>query len=438
MAYIALDTETTGIPLNNCRDFRKIECFETCRPVSIAIVQYSPDHEELFRMHEYVYPDGYQVEATHIHGITHDMAVERGVPFKKIYDCLDLLLREVPYVVGHNIMFDINLLKSESLRRGFDMTILDTIVPVCTLKLTKEVLGKPMKLVELYQFLFDEPLVGAHGALADTLAAARVYQTLLRHKEPDRRELSVKRVIIKASEVAACIGKNPYKPTHEVMDDMWKKYSPETFRGFTKNDRAEAVFSTSPEAQSVLTTALANKPSNSDDVQTICADAMTRIKTNDSLSMSQKREAIDHIRSKVYTTFGTKSEDKTSDKIEVDENVKLIRDEKFYTIEVTNILGTSYVIVGKVDRIEEHQDGSRTLVEIKNRAAKLFNVVRPYEMIQVQTYLEMLNLDKARLVEQHNNQTASHPIARDTEMWKNVVVPRLVSFCERLHLNMCN
>jgi hypothetical protein len=90
------------------------------------------------------------------------------------------------------------------------------------------------------------------------------------------------------------------------------------------------------------------------------------------------------------------------------------------------------VITGKIDRIEERDDGSRILVEIKNRTNRLFRRVVEYEMIQVQVYLQMLGLLRARLVEQYNNQVLSHDVVRDEELWVNVIVPGLEEFCREL------
>jgi hypothetical protein len=53
-------------------------------------------------------------------------------------------------------------------------------------------------------------------------------------------------------------------------------------------------------------------------------------------------------------------------------------------------------------------------------------------MVQVQVYLQMLGLVRARLVEQYNNQVLSHDIDRDEEFWTNVAMPGLTAFCEEL------
>jgi RecB family exonuclease len=119
--------------------------------------------------------------------------------------------------------------------------------------------------------------------------------------------------------------------------------------------------------------------------------------------------------------------------VAADENARLVKDNSFYNYEVCTLGQTKFVVTGKIDRIEERDDGSRILVEIKNRTNRLFRRVVEYEMIQVQVYLQMLGLLRARLVEQYNNQVLSHEIMRDEELWANVIVPGLEEFCLELH-----
>ena len=241
------------------------------------------------------------------------------------------------------------------------------------------------------------------------------------------------RIVLKASDVAAILGRNQYKPRQDVLNDLWKKYAPQTFTGKTKKDKADEALSVSSEAQAVLATALNTKAKDSHDVQKIFSEALEKVNSDTKLSKEQKAEVAEHLRSKVYTTHGTRSEDKTAEKVAIQENVTWVKDNAFYTHDVCELGDKKFVVVGKIDRIEERPDGSKVLVEIKNRANRLFRKVPEYEMIQVQMYLQMLGLAHARLVEQYNNQVASHDITRDEEMWANVIVPGLEEFCHELN-----
>ena len=332
----------------------------------------------------------------------------------------------------------------------------------------------------------------------------------------------VKKVTLRASEVAAIIGLNPYKTRAEMLLEHWKRFSPLTFSGEkTQVDVAVDILSSFESARAVLRTAVSARASDSTHVQEILGAAEDAINSDPLMAPEQKLVVIEHVRSRVSTNHGTRSEDVTADKvvatklknklnfaekvvasspaaqsalddavsvkvnaatvdgvtttveeilniakltIETDaglterdkkevleyietkvcvhndlpvvnrSNVRLVRDNSFYTHEVCRKGSTQFVICGKVDRIEENDDdGSRVLVEIKNRTNRLFGKVVEYEMVQVQVYLQMLNLAQARLVEQFNDQVESHNIDRDDVMWHDVILPGLEEFCDELY-----
>ena len=63
----------------------------------------------------------------------------------------------------------------------------------------------------------------------------------------------------------------------------------------------------------------------------------------------------------------------------------------------------------------------------------IFNSVREYENVQIQVYLRMLGLMRAKLIEQYNNTTATQLITRDEEIWDNNIWPGLLDFAIDLH-----
>jgi hypothetical protein len=141
-------------------------------------------------------------------------------------------------------------------------------------------------------------------------------------------------------------------------------------------------------------------------------------------------KAKDHIRKTLFTNHGTRNEKKTADT----DIANLVEDDTFYTYDICEIEGTKYRIVGRIDRLQINEDGTRTLVEIKNRARGLFNTVRDYEEVQCQTYLQMLqDIEYCRLVEQYNDEKRAYLIQRDDEKWKNDILPKLHNFCEHFH-----
>ena len=245
--------------------------------------------------------------------------------------------------------------------------------------------------------------------------------------------MMVRRVVIKASDVAACTGLNPYKAASEVRDELWKKYFGATFQGQTKEDLAREALSKSVGAQKILSEVLNTKAKDSTEAQATFEKARAKIEADETVSPEDRKKIIEHVRSRCYTAHGTRSEDRTAEKVETDEKTTLVKDNAFYTLVVKNIDETEYVITGKIDRLEISPDGAKTLVEIKNRTRGLFREVRDYENVQIQVYLRMLGLVRAKLVEQYNEKTNTLLVTRDEDLWTNVIWPRLVTFCEDLH-----
>jgi len=243
-----------------------------------------------------------------------------------------------------------------------------------------------------------------------------------------------RRVIIKASDVAACIGLNPYKPATEVRDELWKKHWPDTFEGLTKRDEANEALGRSTTSQKVLSQAVAFKAKDSAEAQANYEKAKSEIEKDVTLSTDDREKIVEHLRSKCYTTHGTRSEDKTADKVTSETGVTWVRDNNFHQLPLLETDdGTTFFITGKVDRIEIAEDGRKTLVEIKNRTRCLFNTVREYENVQIQVYLRMLGLMKAKLIEQYNNKTGTLEVTRDEEIWDNEIWPGLLDFAIDLH-----
>jgi hypothetical protein len=241
------------------------------------------------------------------------------------------------------------------------------------------------------------------------------------------------RVILKASDVAACVGQNRFKPSSEVCDELWKRYGPTTFKGKTKRDAEEESLARHENAATIVRNAVAVRAKNSDEAQATFLRAQEDIKKLGTLSIDDEAKVLELLRSKIYTTHGTRSENRTSDKLEAEEGVVLKVNNEFHKYQVCILGQTEFVIVGKVDRIEHCPDGSKVLVEIKNRTKKLFRAVYPSENIQMQTYMQMLNLNRAKLVEQFNNETNTMIVERDDDYWQDFVLPELVNFCRDLY-----
>ncbi len=183
MIFLAFDTETTGI--NNPRLVK-------LGAVLIEITDDGPREHSLVSL--IVRPSGYEIpeEAARVHGISTEMALAVGVPLTVAISALTHLWANAELRVAHNLEFDDKVVdgamyalgRASTLPRPPGVCTKELAAPVLNLPPTARMLAagydkpKPPSLAECYRFLFNEELPGAHGALADARACARVYLEL--------------------------------------------------------------------------------------------------------------------------------------------------------------------------------------------------------------------------------------------------------------------
>lgn len=179
---LTFDTETTG------------KYPESARIVSIAAILDDDRGEERAAFNLIVRPEGYEIpaEAAAIHGITTEIATAVGVPLVVALATFNHLCRAALVVVGHNIEYDLKVVRSEATRiRRADSLAVDALSTFCTKEWADPLMQmaatdrmvragygwktKPPTLTETIRFFFDEDLDGAHGAMPDARAARRLY-----------------------------------------------------------------------------------------------------------------------------------------------------------------------------------------------------------------------------------------------------------------------
>ena len=431
MQYIAFDFETSGLPKGRKPVTREtLGQHDTCRAVSLSAARFSSKGRLVDTFDAMILPTDFSISpgSVAIHGITEEMAKSKGRPFLQVFtDFMTFIGPRTKTVVAHNAKFDVSVLRSEMIRHGIDLSLTDDLNFRCTLELYRERFLKPIRLGVLYEEIFGEQFENAHNSLADCIACGRVYPYVIGH-ERTLKPIGVPKVIIGASSVASAIGIG-FKKQPELIEELWKKYSPETFEGKTKEDKALEILMWNTSTRKILEDAENFKSENSADVAQKTRAVYHQIE-HSGLSAEDMVIAKDHLRKTLYTNHGTRNEYKTADA----DKAKLVEDDTFYTHDICTIEGTLYQIVGRIDRLQMNEDGSRTLVEIKNRAKSLFNRVRDYEEVQCQTYLQMLgDIKYCRLVEQFNDERKGYLIEKNDEKWRDDIVPKLQNFCELFH-----
>jgi len=189
---IVADCETSGL-WNRKEDYK-----HPSQPniVSLCAHIYNDKREIINELNVIIKPEGYTipVEASNIHGITTEMAMDLGVNRKAALQMFISMLSTCNLQVGHNYQgYDLNVLKA-NISRVSDkiepIQLLDKIPIVDTQLVGTDLCKLPgkygsykwPKLMELHKFLFNEEFSGAHGAKADVLACAKCYYRMVDDK----------------------------------------------------------------------------------------------------------------------------------------------------------------------------------------------------------------------------------------------------------------
>jgi DNA polymerase III epsilon subunit-like protein len=408
--YVAWDTETTGLPGTRITPTAKnLHKYDSCRIVSLAAVKYSSRGRELASFHRIIKPVGYTVGATHVHGITHEHALEHGTPFTEVFREFIDFVGSVDTLVAHNSRFDENVLISEVLRIG-QVPDFAKFNFVCTNNLHKEREFSPIKLIDLYTKIFGHGFDGAHDALNDARACGEVYPLMRDVERVHRPLVGVAKVIIKASDVSSIMGLSQFKKAPDVLQELWSKHLPDTCTMKSKGERAIEVIDACPVLQDIQ-----RKAESTRDVA-----VLDEVEAVDAITPAQKGLVKDHLRNTAIYVRHKGASSTTSG--------------EFQHYNVCCIKGTLYQIVGRVDRLRPNEDGTYTLVEMKQRTKGLFNRLRDYEEVQCRVYMAMMPayVKDCLLVESYQGEMRSYLVQRDIEKWKTIA-KRVHDFCSYFH-----
>ena len=139
MKILVWDTETTGL-------------FNSKLPIEESTLEYFPYIVQIswllldtqtYKVQEYDYtikvPIPVPPESTNCHGITTNMSLVRGYSFIKTFAIFNECMKQCDLIVGHNLQFDITVLKAECLRNHISFQL--TKPTYCTMKSTTKMCG---------------------------------------------------------------------------------------------------------------------------------------------------------------------------------------------------------------------------------------------------------------------------------------------------------
>ncbi len=188
MNILFFDTETSGFPSN------KLPANHHNQPwiVQIGMILTSDQYimnQDCFLIESLgrkIHPG-----AEKVHQISTNMTDRFGIPESFLCVLFEKYLLHADLLVAHNIAFDLKMMKLLFARNALEASEkrLNEISNFCTMKSSTDLCKLPgkfgfkwPKLIELYEFLFNEELKGAHDALVDIKATMRCYFELINNR----------------------------------------------------------------------------------------------------------------------------------------------------------------------------------------------------------------------------------------------------------------
>ncbi len=203
MRTLVFDTETTGLPKTQIVSPTTIQLWPHI--VQFSYIIFDNELNKIVKIKDSIIkvPETVIIseENSKIHGITTEISFAKGVSLKPVLEEFFADLNTVDHIVGHNVSFDINMIKAELQRLIIDTVNLNDVIRFkeyttklntskniyCTMQETidycniemKDKFDRPYKkfpkLVELYQKMFNVTPKNLHNSLNDVIVCLRCF-----------------------------------------------------------------------------------------------------------------------------------------------------------------------------------------------------------------------------------------------------------------------
>ena len=219
MRTLVFDSETTGLSKTQIISPSTIHLWP--HVVQFSYIVFDMEANEIVKIKDSIIkvPDGFTIteENAKIHGITTEISLAKGVDLLPVLEEFFADFDTADHIVGHNVSFDINMIKAELQRlimNSSDKKLQDYLTTIntskkfyCTMQETielcaiemKDKYGRPYKkfpkLVELYQKMFGVTPKNLHNSLNDVIVCLRCFIKLKYEIDIVERSEEVKQMI---------------------------------------------------------------------------------------------------------------------------------------------------------------------------------------------------------------------------------------------------
>jgi len=241
------------------------------------------------------------------------------------------------------------------------------------------------------------------------------------------------KIVLYSSQLAAFIGRNIHTNTSRIFNKLFEKFYPSILTNLKLIDKVKQENLGDGASIDKLCSKLEHNKDLRSKLDNLCKQnfsSFTMKKETETLvknvlekeKLSNEDQLLLQKITDSYTNkkYGTVKEVNAIDVYKERMKVDVVTGIGSRSKKLLEIDGNELWIISKIDAMK--MDG--TVIEIKNRMYKLFEEVREYEWLQVQTYLEVYNLEGAELVEYlkvGDGEMRVNQINRDRKYWNEIV-----------------
>jgi len=194
MKVLVFDTETTGLPKRNASFYNSDDWPYI---VQLSYILFDTETNKMIAEHDWIIkiPDHVTIPevCTNIHCITKGITDKRGHYITDVLDIFDVCMNHADVIVGHNIVFDRNMIIAENVRNNRKSCFYKKTIPQrCNMRDGKEICNiliqsksdpdhfykKLPKQSELHQHLFNCVPKGLHNSWIDVLVCLRCFMKM--------------------------------------------------------------------------------------------------------------------------------------------------------------------------------------------------------------------------------------------------------------------
>jgi hypothetical protein len=242
------------------------------------------------------------------------------------------------------------------------------------------------------------------------------------------------KINLRISEISSIIGYNPYANIKPIILRMWKKANENDYYDTTLNlvqkniidnpfiRDEDVIIHHSKKYNINIKTQLktCRTAKTSSELKNNTKNLMDTINNNKTISKQDKNTIQTSLHMLTKTNYGQYHEDSVITLYSEINNMKVGGQQKYLNKKIGMSYSYEWYITGRVDGIRE----DNILIEVKNRINRLFMVLKPYENVQIQIYLNLLKLKTAHLVECFKNDTETSinviEVNYDVKLWKDI------------------